>query len=289
MGRRTNKQRRETQAATARERAAAARAEQRRREQRRRAVTILSSVVAVAVVVVIVAIVAINGKSNDKSGNRIAADPAVVKLATSLSPATFTSVGQGSAQVVAKKISDPPLTSAGKPELLFVGAEFCPYCAAERWSLVTALSRFGTFSNLSEVHSATNDGNFASFSFHDAHYTSPYLTLVAKEQEDRDQKPLDKLTSAENTLFTKYTTGYPFLYFGGQYVQTTQNFDPSVLGTKTQKQIASQLNNPKSAVTKSVIGGANDLTATICKMTGNKPANVCLAPDITTLQTKIAS
>ncbi len=34
----------------------------------------------------------------------------------------------------------------GKPEVLFVGAEFCPFCAAERWPLIVALSRFGHFS-----------------------------------------------------------------------------------------------------------------------------------------------
>ena len=38
----------------------------------------------------------------------------------------------------------PALTSGGKPEILYVGAEYCPYCAAERWAMVVALSRFGT-------------------------------------------------------------------------------------------------------------------------------------------------
>jgi hypothetical protein len=32
--------------------------------------------------------------------------------------------------------------------MLYIGAEYCPYCAAERWPLVMALSKFGTFSNL---------------------------------------------------------------------------------------------------------------------------------------------
>ena len=37
---------------------------------------------------------------------------------------------------------DPPrllTNSAGKPEIVFVGAEYCPYCAAERWPIVMAL------------------------------------------------------------------------------------------------------------------------------------------------------
>ena len=46
---------------------------------------------------------------------------------------------------------DPPLWQAtvngGPPEpvVFFYGAEFAPYAAAERWPLVLALSRFGTF------------------------------------------------------------------------------------------------------------------------------------------------
>lgn len=290
MGRTTNKQRRATQAASARERAAIARAEQRRREQRRRALTILGAVVGVAVVVVVVAIIAISSNGNGKTGNRQSADPGVVKLATSVSPATFVTVGKGTAEVVSKKIADPPLTAGGKPEVLYIGGEFCPYCAAERWSLVTALSRFGKFSNLSEVRSAKNDGNYATFSFHGAHYTSPYLTFVPKEEEDRNGKPLDQLTKSENAIFTKYTSGtFPFLDYGGKFVQTTQNYDPAVLGTMNQKQIASQLNNPGSAVAKGIVGGANVVTATICKLTNNQPTNVCLAPAITTLQAQLGS
>src|SRR5205823_15010475 len=37
---------------------------------------------------------------------------------------------------------------SGKPEVLYIGAEYCPFCAAERWSLVYALARFGTFKGL---------------------------------------------------------------------------------------------------------------------------------------------
>src|SRR5271155_4359240 len=42
----------------------------------------------------------------------------------------------------------PLLVSNGRPEVIFLGAEFCPYCSVERWSLVMALSKFGNFSHL---------------------------------------------------------------------------------------------------------------------------------------------
>lgn len=38
-----------------------------------------------------------------------------------------------------------------------MGAEFGPHGAAERRALIVALSRFGTFSGLSAIHSSTSD------------------------------------------------------------------------------------------------------------------------------------
>ena len=49
----------------------------------------------------------------------------------------------------------PPLVRGAKPEVLFVGLESCRFCAVERWGLVVALSRFGTFSHLHLSQSAT--------------------------------------------------------------------------------------------------------------------------------------
>jgi hypothetical protein len=47
--------------------------------------------------------------------------------------------------------------TSGKPIVLYVGGEFCPYSAAERWSPVVALSRFGAFSNLALLRSSSTD------------------------------------------------------------------------------------------------------------------------------------
>ena len=56
----------------------------------------------------------------------------------------------------------PTLTgksSTGKavPEILYVGAEYCPFCAAQRWSTIIALSRFGTWSGLGNMASYAHD------------------------------------------------------------------------------------------------------------------------------------
>ena len=74
---------------------------------------------------------------------------------TSVPASTLDTVGAGSGVTAPPEIKGgTPLTSGGKPEVLYMGAEYCPFCAAERWAMVVALSRFGTFSGLSTVHSA---------------------------------------------------------------------------------------------------------------------------------------
>ena len=37
--------------------------------------------------------------------------------------------------------------------------EYCPFCAAQRWAMVSALSRFGTFSGLKTIHSSSSDAD----------------------------------------------------------------------------------------------------------------------------------
>lgn len=291
MGRETNKQRRQRQAASAREKAAAARVAQRKSEQRRRALGVLGTVVVLGVVGAIIAVVAINsGGSKTQANDRLTAVSSILQSVTSVAPAALQTVGPGSASLSAKPTQgDPPLTSGGKPELLYVGGEFCPVCAAERWSVVQALSRFGKFSNLSQIRSATTDGNLATFSFYKSSYTSKYLSFVPVEAQDRNHKTLQPMTSAQAAIFGKYTNGFPFLYFGGKYVQITAGYNPADLTGLTWQQIATQLKTPTSKVAQDILGEANNLTATICKMTNNQPSKVCLTPDITTLQSKLGA
>jgi len=298
VGRETNKQRRERQAATVREKAAMARAEQKRSEQRRRALTVLSSVVVLAIVGVLIAVVALNsggGTTNDASGDRVAADPTVVQDVTSIAPATFATVGAGDAQLgLTKLVNKPPLTKDGKPELLYIGGEFCPICAAERWSLTAALARFGTFSNLSQMRSAKDDGDLATLSFYKSTYRSKYLTFTPVENVDRDRKPLEDLSSDQKATYADATgTGqlsFPFLDYGGLLMQQTEGYDGvSVLGKLTQKQIAAQLSDPTSKVAKAIVGEANNVTAAICMMTHNQPSSVCVSPAITAITSQINS
>ena len=68
-----------------------------------------------------------------------------------------------------------------KPGILYVGGEFCPYCAAQRWAIIASLSRFGTFSGLGTMQSSSTDLYPATqtFTFAHATYSSPYFVFIA--------------------------------------------------------------------------------------------------------------
>jgi Domain of unknown function (DUF929) len=176
--------------------------------------------------------------------------------------------------------------------MLFIGAEFCPYCAAERWAIVVALSHFGTFSGLEETTSSPYDTDpaTATFSFRTATFTSQYLDFVPVEHETNDttalgtRKILQPLTTSQSELWTKYAakfgiqTGYPFIDMGNKVFVTGPSYDPAVLGGLDQQEIAAKLTNPSDQITQRIVGTANYLTAGICAETGNMPASVCTAP-----------
>jgi hypothetical protein len=264
-------------------------AEAQRAAQRHRAQLILTSVVVMAVVIAGIAVIALHkpAKSNP-AGDRVTASSTVVTDVTTVSDATLAKVGVGKILTVPTPVTgEPPLVSNGKPELLYIGAEFCPYCAVLRWSLAIALSKFGTLSNLGEVRSATDDGNFASLDFHGSGYTSKYLTFTPVENEDRNHRPLQSVTAAQKALWTtldKGALGYPFVSFGNKLAFTSAPLDPTVLGGLSQRQIAAQLNDPTSKLAQTVDGGANVVIAAICEMTGNQPNSVCSTALTTTLQ-----
>ena len=285
--------------ATRREKIAAQRAAERRAEQRRRILIASGSIIAVIAVVVAFIVIKANNKpatssSNGPTGSALAS---VVSKVTNVPASTLDKIGSGSFTGKIQPVSGgTPLTSGGKPEMLYMGAEYCPYCAAERWSMIVALSRFGTFSGLSTIHSSTTDtpSNISTFTFHGSSYTSKYLTFTPVEMQTNVVDPstgnypvLEKPTAAQQALLTKYDAppyvssadagAIPFIYFGGKYLSVGATYAPTVLNGKSWDQIASALSDPNSAIAKAIGGSANHITAAICKMTGNQPASACTA------------
>jgi hypothetical protein len=286
MGRQTNTTRRVPEQ-SARQKAAAARAEQARRERRRRLWLIVGSTVAVlAVIGVIVAVGLTSSHPKKAASGRPAAPASVVSAVTNVPGSTLDAVGKGTLATAPKAISDAALTAGGKPQVLFVGAEYCPYCAAERWALVQALSRFGTFTGLKSIHSSGTDvyPNTPTFSFYGATYTSSRLAFTGREVETVSGAPLETPSQAETALWHKYTGNpgsFPFLDIAGRYVVTGPSYDPGVLKGLTDAQIAAALADPANPVAKAIDGTANVLTAAICKTTSGQPSAVCSAAGVT--------
>jgi len=219
--------------------------------------------------------------------------PAEVSRAVASVPASvFDAVGIGTTKLAPAKIDAPALTADGKPQVLYVGGEFCPYCAAQRWPLAVALARFGTFEDLGETTSAPSPEVYpgtATLSFHGTSFTSDYLEFTAKEIYDRDHQPLDTLTDAEQKVLSTYdappytqTSGsIPFIDFGGGRVIAGAQYDPAVLTGSSHAQIAAALSRPSSPIAQAVIGSANVLTAAICEQTKGQPATVCRSKGVT--------
>ncbi len=216
-----------------------------------------------------------------------ATDPSVLKAVTSVSQSVSTAVNTGGVQDPFSAIQgQSPLTGPnGRPEIFYYGAEFCPYCAANRWSMVVALSRFGTFSRLPQTLSSSTDvdANTATFTFLGSKYTSSVIDFVPLDNEDREGKTLQTPTAAQQQLLQKFNVqGYPFIDIGNKY-QAGQFYDPAVLANLSQKDIASKLSDPNDTVTKNIVGAANYMTAAICSATKNQPASVCSAEPIPTI------
>jgi hypothetical protein len=277
----------------AREKIAAQRAAERRAEQRRRLFITGGSVL--AVIAIVVAFIVVKSMSSSatppSSAARTPLPASVAKNITGVPASALAAVGKGSvitSSPPVTKVTGPLLTSNGKPEMLYIGAEYCPYCAAMRWSMAVALSRFGTLSTpLHGIHSASNDSfpNTATLTFYKTGYNSKYLTFTPVENLTVDRSLLQSPTAQQNQIWARYEPdpqqrGYPFIDIGNRYVIKGPIYDPGVLKGLTWSQIAAAMHDPSSPVAQGVLGAANYITAAICKTTNSQPASVCAAPSI---------
>lgn len=251
----------------------------------------LISVVVVLVIIATFVLVKLN-KSSSASPTASKLAPAdVVAAVTKLPASTFSAIGDSGQSPMPSPISEKSsLAKNGKPEILFMGADYCPYCAAQRWAIVSALSRFGTFTNLGATSSASNDiyPNTQTFSFHGASYSSPYISFVGLELQSNipsngSYTVLDKPTAQENKLLTTWDTppytpsqgGIPFVDFANKYVMGGASYNPGILQGLSLQTIAASLSNTSSTPSKAIIAAANVVTATICKVDNNQPSDVC--------------
>lgn len=189
----------------------------------------------------------------------------------------------------------PPLTRSGKPEVLYVATEYCPYCAIENWPLIVALSRFGQFTSLTTSRSPEFEhiAPVDSWTFYGSHYASPYLAFVPVEQYSNvrvnaeaspnaptSYRKLQQLTPAQQAIFARYDRpgSTPFLDFGNRAVQIGSGpIPPQLMTGKSWPQLAASLRQPKTDLGAALLAEADLLTAVLCRLTGDRPASACPA------------
>lgn len=278
-----------TRARTAQAKIAAQRERERRIRARRRVLIAAGSVIAVVAVVGALILARLARPTAEAEPARL--DSNVARQVSTVPAAVFDRVGAGSATGL-RAISGQALSAGGKPELLYMGGEFCPYCAAERWAIAAAVSRFGTLSGLRFIHSSPTDAypNTPTLSFSRATFTSRYLSFVPVEWFGEATDPstpfghvyLQHPTPQQARLFARYSGGaIPFVDIGNRYVAPQAQYLPSTLAGMTWAQVAAAMRDPASSVGRNIDGAANMITAAICAVTHGRPGNVCHSAAVT--------
>jgi uncharacterized protein DUF929 len=242
--------------------------------------------VVIAVVVTLIAVRPTHPVARSAPPARGGTAARVQQQVTTVPAAAFNTVGAGTATGLSTVSGQAVLTAGGKPELLYMGGEFCPFCAAQRWAIAAAVSRFGTLSGLSFIHSSPTDTDPSTptLSFANARYTSKYLAFVPVEWFGEATDPstplghvyLQQPTGEQQALFARYGNGaIPFVDIGNRYILPQVQYDPAALAGLSWAQVAAAMHDPSSAVARDIDGAANVLTAAICALTNGQPGGVC--------------
>jgi hypothetical protein len=277
----------------------------------RSSTTLLTWGIVGLVLVIVVVLVIVKVTSGSGGGTKATPPPgplsaSIAQEMTHIPASVYNTVGVTSPTVAVTppKITSgqPPLTFDGKPGYFYMGGEFCPYCAAERWAIVAALSRFGTFTGLQTMQSSSTDvhPSTQTVTFANATYTSPYISTALKEvlsnkktSTGNGHEPLQALDKAQTALVKKYneekytgnTTTHgasiPFIDIGNKAFSSGASYTPGILAGLTRSGIAGDLSDPTNPVTKAIISAANYQSAAICSTDGGKPASVCTSKGVT--------
>jgi hypothetical protein len=288
-------------------RRAARLAQEQAAARQRRLVILAGCAIVLVLAALLIARLVTSGNSGAAATAGGPAPDTLVNAVTNVPAATLEQVGRGTlAQLPTPVRTDIQRGPSGLPVVSYIGAEYCPFCAGERWPLIVALSRFGTFSGLQLSHSASDDvyPNTPTFSFVGSTYTSPYLEfdpveLQSNVRSGNSYQQLQTPTPAQTNLLRTYDAppyvpassagSIPFTDFAGQYLTSGASYNVGTLRGMTQEQVAAALADPSTPQAQAILGSANALTAAICSATGNQPADVCSAPAVVSLQASLAA
>ena len=196
-------------------------------------------------------------------------------------------IGPGIVTPYPSKINGTNVTMVGgKPAVIYIGADFCPYCAITRWGLILALMRFGNFTNLHYMTSSATDSfaNTATFTFYNSTYSSQLISFLGAETLTNvaPYQPLQQPNQLETSAGQFYDPvgSIPFIDFGNKSVQigAPASLSPGYIRGLDWGQVISALQDSNSTVAQSLIGDANVFTAQICAIDGDNPQSVCGQP-----------
>ncbi len=209
-------------------------------------------------------------------------------VASSTPPATArTSATIGKFHRVAESLT----VKSKRATFLFMSALFCPYCAAERWAIVEALRRFGSWNGLRPATSTGGIDGFVAlptYDFFHASYKSPFLRFTHTDVADAAGRPLQHLSVAETHAVNRYDPGggIPFLLIDGAFVQLDSGYSPGLLSGKTFAQVQDAIRH-RTALGRTIVHEANVLSALICVGDGEQPAKVCATPAVRRLTASV--
>ncbi len=259
--------------------------EARRVRNRRYAIFTIALVVCIVAVLVVVKVTGSSGpgvvdQSSPPAGTPIPA--ATLARLSSVPVSTLNAASTDGIIEAPQSVAGPALTSGGKPELLYIGAEWCPHCGAERWALYLALSKFGTFSPApGRIHSANRDGDVPTLTFYGTKYSSPYLSfdpveVFTNHPSGNGYTTLQRLTPGQQRLWQANGGTFPFVDFGGTQVLSGAQYSFADLQNLPFSSVAAQVGDNSTAIGTNIDASAAQLVKTICgSLTHGQPADVC--------------
>jgi hypothetical protein len=176
--------------------------------------------------------------------------------------------------------------AGARPQVLMVGALGCDNCAAERWALVKALGRFGTWSDLKETTTASG---IPTFDLTNASLSSWYVAVDHTDLVTVNHQSLGTLNDRERTLMDRYDrAGRIPLVIVGRYALTGRGVSPDGLMGHTFRTIQSSLvANASVGYARSINTEANLITAMLCSQDGGKPHVFCSSSAIRTITRRL--
>ena len=191
------------------------------------------------------------------------------------------------------------MTINGKsPAMLYYGAEYCPYCAAERWAMAAALSRFGTWCEPQDhrlvAHRRRRRRPTPSASTA-PRFTSPYLTFdgdravqqrpgqrhgytsLAEPDQGRRRRssPSTARPSTSPDAHQRRRSAFPFVNINNLALISGRQLRPAVLAGQTWTEIAGGLTDPTNPATQAIVATGNYITAAICASTKDSRRRLC--------------